>query len=215
MQQKTGYFKTSHVIVYPHRLVGNLDCNKFQNISCYCLSIIRKILHIWSRDFKTSHVIVYLISSRLVPNSITISKHLMLLFIFLISLINLVFPNFKTSHVIVYLYLLNTKHFLELHFKTSHVIVYPVITLAGFGSVVFQNISCYCLSKSRSKRGGVIWISKHLMLLFIFVVSVLICPTLYFKTSHVIVYLRSPLDLKNPKAFQNISCYCLSPLLLL
>ena len=53
----------------------------------------------------------------------------------------------------------------------------------------FQNILCYCLSYIRFIQKELIYISKHLMLLFIFKAS---CNSQHFS------------------AFQNILCYCLS-----
>ena len=77
-----GDFKTSHVIVYPFQrgrgckswciskhlmLLFIISPNsyteqggRFQNISCYCLSITSRISAEKTGDFKTSHVIVYL-----------------------------------------------------------------------------------------------------------------------------------------------------------
>ena len=56
-------------------------------------------------------------------------------------------------------------------------------------SELFQNISCYCLSSSLAFDTSNLWISKHLMLLFIPLRTLSIAVTI---------------------AFQNISCYCLS-----
>ena len=99
--------------------------------------------------------------------------------------------NFKTSYVIVYL---SQKASMNLHFwnfKTSYVIVYHTFVLykknwsifqnilcyclSSFSSrplhfrQAFQNILCYCLSKSHLDRYVTDYISKHLMLLFIFI----------------------------------------------
>ena len=80
-----------------------LYATKFQNISCYCLSFLPRIQTFDLRDFKTSHVIVYLLSVCSFDRKYFISKHLMLLFIGDLeeesSAVNLYF---KTSHVIVY-----------------------------------------------------------------------------------------------------------------
>ena len=83
--------------------VHNIRTITFQNISCYCLSLDREKESIKREHFKTSHVIVYQSKEMSRHGCITISKHLMLLFI-CASL----------------LYVLRT--------------------------LVFQNISCYCLS---------------------------------------------------------------------
>ena len=162
-----------------------------------------------------------------------ISKHLMLLFIgFSPTTVNdlFVFQNISCyclSHlqfVVLLIYL---------NFKTSHVIVYHA-GVAQYYTVQsgFQNISCYCLSSSpkepilfkinfktshvivyRIREVETLWIlyiskhlmllfidinakskhwkkiSKHLMLLFIFLqidLKNILCQN--FKTSHVIVY---------------------------
>ena len=54
---------------------------------------------------------------------------------------------------------------------------------------LFQNISCYCLTKYKKKLKGVKLISKHLMLLF---------NTEIFDSRRMVLI------------FQNISCYCLT-----
>ena len=56
---------------------------KFQNISCYCLSLEKKTFRGTHRNFKTSHVIVYRKSVYQKCRDRGISKHLMLLFILL------------------------------------------------------------------------------------------------------------------------------------
>ena len=53
-------------------------------------------------NFKTSHVIVYLIASAVCLSSSFISKHLMLLFIGCSISAKVRYGHFKTSHVIVY-----------------------------------------------------------------------------------------------------------------
>ena len=77
------------------------------------------------------------------------------------------------------------------NFKTSYVIVYLGTAAVKVASSLFQNILCYCLSKSILGYGTFNRISKHLMLLFILYLS---CRLLdlhtYFKTSYVIVYLH-------------------------
>ena len=141
-----------------------------------------------SCNFKTSHVIVYLFRS---ARSAFMSY-------------------FKTSHVIVYQRLWITACKWIFYFKTSHVIVYPETGANVFNIHIFQNISCYCLSRiganavanafiskhlmllfihtfCKNKQCN-ISISKHLMLLFILIHDVMVLGSIYFKTSHVIVY---------------------------
>ena len=163
-----------------------------------------------SRYFKTSHVIVYLLT--------------MLLSSFFLRY-------FKTSHVIVYHSVCGIVYSGKENFKTSHVIVYHYAEYEQLVGGVFQNISCYCLSKAvfadimglssfqniscycLSFHGNIIInlllfqniscyclsfpgfyvftldrISKHLMLLFILNQCLGLSGLQYFKTSHVIVY---------------------------
>ena len=102
------------------------------------------------------------------------------------------------------------------HFKTSHVIVYRFQESFCYHSAAFQNISCYCLSA---------------------LIMEYIWNYVNFKTSHVIVYLHNTLNLLRIiriskhlmllfirfllqrrillDSFQNISCYCLSPMIML
>ena len=75
--------------------------------------------------------------------------------------------NFKTSHVIVYLQPPDQQHSFHHHFKTSHVIVYHQKVVCFQDASLFQNISCYCLSSYALICFINIFISKHLMLLFI------------------------------------------------
>ncbi len=75
-------FNTSHVVVYLIELQANFATNKFQYISCCCLSPICPAC------FSASH---------------TVSIHLMLLFIISPSNILVSRSRFNTSHVVVYL----------------------------------------------------------------------------------------------------------------
>ena len=76
------HFKTSHVIVYRRTKSGcDTAYDIFQNISCYCLSVIFDSEFRRAVYFKTSHVIVYHSGSCPRFSGINISKHLMLLFI--------------------------------------------------------------------------------------------------------------------------------------
>ena len=122
------------------------DLYVFQNISCYCLSQDRISVSSACAYFKTSHVIVYpslIFHSRYV---IRISKHLMLLFILDSSARSF---RFSISKHLMLLFIRVEKldEWIETNFKTSHVIVYHSDTY----------ISIHCA-----------FISKHLMLLFIF-----------------------------------------------
>ena len=96
------HFKTSHVIVYRCHVAVQMNNSIFQNISCYCLSQEPDRLQIFHYHFKTSHVIVYQLPDLCLYLSDRISKHLMLLFIYMNFQQGVAKQYFKTSHVIVY-----------------------------------------------------------------------------------------------------------------
>ena len=77
----------------------------------------------------------------------------------------------------------------EADFNTSHVTVYHV------------NIRLFCIF---------LYISIHLMLLFILSRKLYTSHNLYFNTSHVTVYPISFICRFKASSFQYISCYCLS-----
>ena len=98
--------------------------------------------------------------------------------------------HFNTSHVTVYQSFRTIMIRLRRHFNTSHVTVYHLtVDFNDSDIILFQYISCYCLSIRRTDfiAGG--YISIHLMLLFITVAGKIIEPKIWF---------------------QYISCYCLS-----
>ena len=161
---------------------------EFQYISCYCLSLIWIQIIQAMQNFNTSHVTVY--PNRYHTDTVTfhISIHLMLLFIMKPIRLLRSSSNFNTSHVTVYLIsdikpfkstiisihlmllfilsLMMLRSFLS-HFNTSHVTVYRNILSVRCHSIIFQYISCYCLSSSKFPVITPIVISIHLMLLFI------------------------------------------------
>ena len=79
----------------------------------------------WIFYFKTSHVIVY-------HSKITLS--------------GCNFNNFKTSHVIVYQDRLNWQHVTLIISKHLMLLFINVPSAKGGHVIIFQNISCYCLS---------------------------------------------------------------------
>ena len=91
-QSITSYFNTSHVTVYLSENVETGRAERFQYISCYCLSRARN----------TSYLISF------------ISIHLMLLFIWMIKTRYCISMNFNTSHVTVYLGLIPYLFFIDL-----------------------------------------------------------------------------------------------------
>ena len=105
-----------------------LGCSKthfgFQNILCYCLSPLQMNGCYQTKEFQ--NILCYCLSSIFITSLIFlfISKHLMLLFIYISGTDSASFVNFKTSYVIVYPLLFLCSYFRTLHFKTSYVIVY-------------------------------------------------------------------------------------------
>ena len=69
--------------------------------------------------------------------------------------------------MLLFIIYVKNKHRILQNFKTSHVIVYLCDRCVYCPTVLFQNISCYCLSSGNWLER--LWsnISKHLMLLFI------------------------------------------------
>ena len=79
MQQRN--FNTSHVTVYLKLIIPVPILERFQYISCYCLSVWFNIFVPPVYYFNTSHVTVYLCQNGTSCNHSIISIHLMLLFI--------------------------------------------------------------------------------------------------------------------------------------
>ena len=164
------YFKTSHVIVY-HSTCFWVKCNRiFQNISCYCLSLwtecrykcndcISKhlmLLFISNTNacflsiytyFKTSHVIVYHVSSHCSPGLVRISKHLMLLFIFAHVLTSFLIQIISKHLMLLFIGIFRPVPGDPEEFQniSCYCLSIQGITLTGM-FFEFQNISCYCLS---------------------------------------------------------------------
>ena len=147
---------------------GHIGTLIFQYISCYCLSFPFSILLSVVLHFNTSHVTVYPFSFSSSETFVTISIHLMLLFI-------LPYRLFKNN-------LLNISIHLMLLF----------IYMGDYNSdmlKIFQYISCYCLSF------GTILIMVYYGYFNTSHVTVYQCVPLwesktirYFNTSHVTVY---------------------------
>ena len=79
----SGYarFNTSHVTLYPMLIVGCNTIIGFQYISCYSLSVLRPRHWYCLRCFNTSHVTLYRLSASHEQIPMSVSIHLMLLFI--------------------------------------------------------------------------------------------------------------------------------------
>ena len=120
--------------------------------------------------------------------------------------------NFKTSYVIVYLKEVDRSQKRYIDFKTSHVIVYQaqkalwiichkiskhLMLLFIFStpdidiwSPGFQNISCYCLSSLRLLfRQEILYFKTSHVIVYLRCIAEIYLVD-YFKTSHVIVYRR-------------------------
>ena len=124
--------------LYPHCI--------FQNILCYCLSKTTALWYITNMNFKTSYVIDYQ------QRFLGVQKLIL---------------DFKTSYVIVYRLCKCMGVTKQNNFKTSYVIVYLNSANHDSNNTEFQNILCYCLSSIFITSLIFLFISKHLMLLFI------------------------------------------------
>ena len=81
-KNQEGYISKHLMLLFISFSIGDDDhMLVFQNISCYCLSMIAYKIDVLETHFKTSHVIVYLTYVDIIADDV---KH------------------FKTSHVIVY-----------------------------------------------------------------------------------------------------------------
>ena len=118
----------------------------FQNILCYCLSKTTALWYITNMNFKTSYVIVYQ------QRFLGVQK---------------LFLDFITSYVIVYRLCKCMGVTKQNNYKTSYVIVYLNSANHDSNNTEFQNILCYCLSSIFITSLIFLFISKHLMLLFI------------------------------------------------
>ena len=141
--------------------------NLFQYISCYCLSaptavilnqkcisihLMLLFIDFWRRyrnnsiNFNTSHVTVYHWADNTVAKGITISIHLMLLFITSAPFFVRVIFHFNTSHVTVYQGLLTSQNWsvsISIHLMLLFI---EEEVKPEDNTVIFQYISCYCLS---------------------------------------------------------------------
>ena len=161
-------FNTSHVTVYLRCFMRSSILFQFQYISCYCLSAnILAIFH-YFYNFNTSHVTVYPSCSSAIPFDSV---------------------NFNTSHVTVYRKMARASKPATLF---QYISCYCLSGRKGKGVLLvltFQYISCYCLSYRHPLNHLRIYISIHLMLLFIKGGNIICCHL---------------------QGFQYISCYCLS-----
>ena len=119
---------------------------------------------------------------------------------------------FNTSHVVIYRSCTFNASSSDSSFNTSHVVIYHAHAPAFPLCHKFQYISCCYLSRSCQRTLQTCFVSIHLMLLFIIVVTVL--EHLFrqsFNTSHVVIYQKTlPRFCTRPSMFQYISCCYLS-----
>ena len=160
----------------------------FQYISCYCLSNLLSVYYSANHHFNTSHVTVYPPGGRFI--------RLVMKFQYISCYCLSAFAIFSSMHLA--------------NFNTSHVTVYPYPFRILQAMVLFQYISCYCLSATSCRSTGsihnfntshvtvyriawisthrAVWISIHLMLLFISLWRCVSIMNKDFNTSHVTVY---------------------------
>ena len=145
-----------------------------QDPECHLVSIHLMLLFIPSgrfhdlhlRCFNTSHVTLYRHHQEAAQSPHAVSIHLMLLFINVQNTATQIANCFNTSHVTLYLSFLY-KHSATHCFNTSHVTLYQRKYGEMSRRIEFQYISCYSLSDLREKQRKRIFVSIHLMLLFI------------------------------------------------
>ena len=140
------------------------------------------------KNFNTSHVTVYRSGGNNDDNTVYISIHLMLLFIKATEILDYAETHFNTSHVTVYRRISQPTRTTGSYFNTSHVTVYQDVLASERLVMLFQYISCYCLSALTSSLQKAHHISIHLMLLFIGNLSSYSSRLSNFNTSHVTVY---------------------------
>ena len=86
-----------------------------------------------------------------------------------------------------------------------------MVDLNNHKCMLFQNISCYCLTCRYWKYKKLFSISKHLMLLFNFIYTSLIFLKNKFQniSCYCLTITKNCINLVK-ELFQNISCYCLT-----
>ena len=191
-------FNTSHVVIYLKATNGKLYLVTFQYISCCYLSpdglpeltgsiqfqyisccylsdqVIDPTTDLSS--FNTSHVVIY-----------QWRKTVCLLSTWC----------FNTSHVVIYQKLAISSSFVNSSFNTSHVVIYRLVLFQFYQQMsAFQYISCCYLSDSKMLSHPSLFVSIHLMLLFIRSQCSLTLNSLRFNTSHVVIYLEREHNVK-------------------
>ena len=122
-----------------------------------------------------------------------ISIHLMLLFIVLAHTQKLKGANFNTSHVTVYRGATITRTQSGKYFNTSHVTVYRIPDTDEAFEMVFQYISCYCLSNSIQPLKSLFVKFQYISCYCLSDLQIFLLHCLRnFNTSHVTVYRFPP-----------------------
>ena len=183
-----SHFNTSHVTVYRFIHVHKSIFIQFQYISCYCLSH-RTETHQFVTCISIHLMLLFIDNDRGWSNTVCIFQYISCYC--LSSSKTICLGNTLISIHLMLLFITERSNFVSLlkHFNTSHVTVYPQPLELSYSFLLFQYISCYCLSTYLCFCFYQILISIHLMLLFI------------------------GTDGDNANAeykFQYISCYCLS-----
>ena len=119
-------FKTSHVIVYPKKTEHRSSHNEFQNISCYCLSIMK--ICSFTRPELFQNISCYRLSDEVDT----------------INFAGYIFQNISCYCLSSTFQIFNcfskiSKHLMLLFITSMH--------LFSINLNLFQNISCYCLSR--------------------------------------------------------------------
>ncbi len=139
--------------------------------------------------FNTSHVTVYRSRTHLIPNNLLFQYISCYCLSIRTGKKEQSSYNFNTSHVTVYRQeCINYGMTADAFQYISCYCLSQRNTIKEGANKQFQYISCYCLSSKRINLRGVIHISIHLMLLFIYIGHY--CDKIQqdFNTSHVTVY---------------------------
>ena len=206
-------FNTSHVTVYPYGILH---------------------YYLFVSYFNTSHVTVYPLQLCTALGPSLISIHLMLLFIASALFLLPPFGIISIHLMLLFIKVENPKIREETHFNTSHVTVYlyagvsdPEVSSISIHlmllficcqcrscrhDLVFQYISCYCLSVScMYLRVAHLFISIHLMLLFIWIAWISTHRAVWISIHLMLLFIITGFFYFLPDSrFQYISCYCLS-----
>ena len=166
-----------------------IDKNKFQYISCYCLSLRQVEIPRIIPSFQ--YISCYCLSSPGFNVGLSYSRF-QYISCYCLSLIGVHFQRGHRISIHLMLLFIISGFIIprvKCHFNTSHVTVYLGHRVMELIKDIFQYISCYCLSPELTRSRNIYE---------------------YFNTSHVTVYPEGEKTMANMNLFQYISCYCLS-----